>query len=65
MVLINKKRGESTDVLLRRFTKMTKEENIAFDVSRKKFFLKPALLKKEKKRDKLKRKAQERRRLSR
>lgn len=65
MVLINKKRGESTDVLLRRFTKMTKEENIAFDVSRKKFFLKPALLKKEKKRDKLKRRAQERRRLSR
>lgn len=61
MVFVEKKKGESTDRLLRRFTKLTKDENIAFDVSKNMFFKKPAELKKEKKRDKAKRRAQQRR----
>ncbi len=61
MVVVQKKKGESTDRLLRRFTRLTKEENIAFDVSKKMFFKKPSEMKKEKKRDKAKRRAQQRR----
>ncbi|OGK14895.1 30S ribosomal protein S21 [Candidatus Roizmanbacteria bacterium RIFCSPLOWO2_02_FULL_37_19] len=65
MVVVKKKRGENTDTLLKRFTKITKEENIAFDVNKKKYYLKPSLLKKEKMKDKLKRKAMQKKRFSR
>lgn len=58
MVVIERKKGENTDILLKRFTRMSKEENIAFEVGKKKFFLKPSLLKKEKQKERLRRKAQ-------
>jgi len=62
MVVVTKKRGENTDSVLKRFTRVTKEENISWDVAKKKFFLKPSLLRKEKQKERLRRKAQIRRR---
>lgn len=54
MVVLTKKKGESTDKLFRRFTKITKEENIIFDVNKKIFFKNKKELKKEKAREKAK-----------
>ena len=51
MVVVTKKRGENADSMLKRFTKVTKEENINWDVNKKKCFMKPAVLKKEKQKD--------------
>lgn len=59
MIVIVKKQGETKDALFRKFTKIFREENINFDVSKKTFFKKPSLLKKEKEKEKIKRKAQE------
>lgn len=64
MVVVSKKKGESTDKMLRRFTRLTKDENIAFDVSKKMFYKKPSELKKEKRREKQKRKSKARKRLT-
>lgn len=64
MVVVTKKRGENADSMLKRFTKVTKEENINWDVNKKKFFMKPAVLKKEKQKERLRRKAQMRKRFS-
>lgn len=64
MVVVTKKRGENTDSVLRRFTKITKEENINWDINKKKFYMKPSLLRKEKQKERLRKKAQMRRRLS-
>ena len=61
MVVIQKKKGVNVDTLLKRFNKITKEENIAFDVSKKKFFMKPSLMRKEKRKEKLRVRAQQRR----
>lgn len=64
MVVVNKKRGENADSMLKRFTKVTKEENINWDINKKKFFMKPSLLRKEKQKERLRRKAQMRKRFS-
>ncbi len=61
MIVIIKKQGETKDALFRKFTKVFREENITFDVSKKKFFKKPSILKKEKEKDRIKRKVQEQR----
>lgn len=61
MVVVQKKKGESTDRLLKRFVKISKDENINFEVSKKMFFKKPSEMKKEKQKEKAKRKAQQRR----
>lgn len=59
MIVIIKKQGETKDALFRKFTKMFREENIAFDVSKKMFFKNRSLLKKEKEKERIKRKSQE------
>lgn len=59
MIVIIKKQGETKDALFRKFTKMFREENLTFDVSKKMFFKKPSLLKKEKEKERIKRKAYE------
>jgi len=61
MVVIRKKKGENVDTLLRRFNKATKDENLAFEVNKKKHFMKPSLLRKEKRKEKLRQRAQQRR----
>lgn len=53
MVVVTRKKGESTDKVLRKFTKMFREEDIMFDFNKKTFFKKPSLLKKEKQREKV------------
>lgn len=60
MIVIVKKPGETKDSLFKKFSKETKEENLVFEVSKKLFYKKKSLLKKEKEKDRLKRKAQER-----
>lgn len=60
MIVIVKKPGESKDNLFRKFSKETKEENLLFEVSKKLFHKKKSLQKKEKEKDRLKRRAQER-----
>lgn len=58
MVVVTKKKGETTDKLFKRFTRTVREENIAFDVSKKLFHKNPREMKKEKARDKAKMKKQ-------
>lgn len=58
MIVVEKKKNETTDKLFRKFTKIFREEDIVFDVNRKVVYKNPALLKKEKKKEKLKLKAQ-------
>lgn len=60
MIVVEKKKNETTDKLFRKFTKIFREEDIIFDVNRKVVYKNPALLKKEKKKEKLKLKAQRR-----
>lgn len=60
MVIVIRQKGETADNLFRRFSKMAKEENIVFEVTRKMFYKKPSLARKEKEKDRLKRLAQER-----
>ena len=54
MVVVIKKKGETTDKLLKRFTKTVREENIAFDVSKNLFHKNDKEMKKDKMRDKAK-----------
>jgi len=54
MIVVVKKKGETTDKVLRKFSKMFREDDIVFDVNKKVFFKKPSLLKKEKLREKMK-----------
>lgn len=58
MIVVMKKKGESKDILFRKFKKIFSEEDLIFDVNKKVFFKNPALLKKEKMREKMKRRAQ-------
>lgn len=60
MVVISKKKGETTDRMMRRFTKIVREENIIWDVNKKLFYKSPAILRKEKQKERLKRKARSR-----
>jgi len=54
MIVVTRKKGESTDKLLKKFTKLFREEDIIFDVNKKIFYKKPSLLKKEKQRERAK-----------
>jgi len=56
MIVVEKKKNETTDKLFRKFTKMYREEDIIFDVNRKVFYKKPNIVKKEKKRAKIQQK---------
>lgn len=58
MIVVDKKKNETTDKLFRKFTKIFREEEIVFDVNRKVFYKSPSVLKKEKRKEKLKVKAQ-------
>lgn len=58
MVVVIKKKGETTDKLLKRFTKTVREENIAFDVNKNMFHKSDKELKKDKMREKAKMKKQ-------
>lgn len=60
MIVVLKKKGESNDNMFRKFSRMFKDEDIIFEVNKKMFYKKPALLKKEKDREKAKRRAQRR-----
>lgn len=60
MIVIVKKPNETIESLFRKFSQQVKEENITFDVAKKMFYKKPSLLKKEKEKERLKRKSQER-----
>ena len=54
MIVVTRKKGESTDKLLKKFSKLFREEDIIFDVNKKIFYKKPSLLKKEKQRERAK-----------
>lgn len=60
MIVVEKKKNETTDKLFRKFTKIFREEDVIFDVNRKIFYKSPAVLKKEKQKEKLKVRAQKR-----
>jgi ribosomal protein S21 len=60
MIVVLKKKGETNDNIFRKFSRMFKEEDIVFEVNKKMFYKKPAILKKEKDREKSKRRAQKR-----
>lgn len=54
MIVVVKKKGETTEKILKKFSKMFREEDIIFDVNKKVYFKRPAILKKEKLREKMK-----------
>ncbi len=51
MVFISKKRGESKDILFRKFTRSFIDEDVIDDVRKKLFYKKPSLVKKEKEKE--------------
>lgn len=57
MIVVIKKRGETKDTLFKKFSRIFKGEDIVYEVNKKLFFKKPSLLKKEKMRERMKRKA--------
>ncbi len=61
MVVVKKKQGESVDTLLHRFNKQTREEDIKWDVERRKRKMRTKDLKEEKRKRLLKKRAQNRR----
>lgn len=48
MVVVNKKKGESKDILFRKFSKIFVEENVVDEVRKKLFYKKPSTVRKEK-----------------
>ncbi len=62
MIVIVKKKGETKDTFFRKFSRTFKGEDIIYEVNKKLFFKKPSLLKKEKMKERMKRKAQHRKR---
>lgn len=60
MIVVEKKKHETTDKLFKKFIKIFREEDIIFDVNRKVFYKSPSVLKKEKQKEKLRLKAQKR-----
>lgn len=49
MVYVKKKPGESSDVLIRKFSKKVMSEGIIHEMKKREFYLKPSLAKKFKK----------------
>jgi hypothetical protein len=62
MVVVSKKQGESVDTLMHRFNKQTRDEDIKWDVEKKKRHLRGSDLRIEKTKRKQRREAQQRRR---
>lgn len=60
MIVVIKKKGETKDTLFRKFSRLFKGEDIIYEVNKKMFFKKPSLLKKEKMKERMKRKAKSR-----
>lgn len=56
MVVVQKSKGETTEKLIKRFTKMSKDEDIAFYAGLKREFKNKRLLKEAKKRMKIQKK---------
>ena len=54
MVVVKKKRNESKDALFRKFTKIFINERVVDEVRDRLFFKKPSLVRKEKKKEMLK-----------
>ncbi len=54
MVVVIRKKGESKDSLMRKFTKTFIEEDIITQVKKKQFYKKPSLMRKEKEKERLK-----------
>lgn len=57
MIVVIKKKGDNKDNIFRKFSRLFKEENVVFEVNKKMFFKKPALLKKEKLKERFRRRA--------
>lgn len=57
MIVVVKKKGENKESLFKKFSRLFKEDNIIFEVNKKMFFKKPSLLKKEKLKERLRRRA--------
>lgn len=55
MIVVIKKKGESKDKIFKKFTRTFQEEDVIYDVNRKMAFKPPAIAKKEKKREKIRR----------
>lgn len=53
MVVVTRKKGESKDSLMRKFTKTFIEEDIINQVKKKQFYKKPSLLRKEKEKERM------------
>lgn len=53
MVVLTRKKGESKDSLMRKFTKTFIEEDIINEVKKKQFYKKPSLLRKEKEKERM------------
>ncbi len=55
MVVMTKRKGESKDSLLRKFTKSFIEENVVDEVRKRLFYKKPSLARKEKEKERAQR----------
>lgn len=62
MIVIIKRKGETKDTFFKKFTRMFKGEDIIYEVNKKLYFKKPSLLKKEKMKERMKRKARDKKR---
>lgn len=54
MVVVSKKKGESKDIMFRKFSRIFVEENIVDEVRKRLFYKKPSTLRKEKEKEMLK-----------
>lgn len=57
MVIVTKKKGETKDSMFRKFTKIFIEENVVDEVRKKLFYKKPSLLRKEKEKERMQKRA--------
>jgi ribosomal protein S21 len=62
MVVVKKKQGESVDTLMHRFNKQTREEDIKWDVERRKRYMRSSDIRVEKTKRKQRKVAMQRRR---
>jgi ribosomal protein S21 len=54
MVVVTKKKGESKDSMMRKFTRAFIDEDIVTEIRNRQFYKKPSLVKKEKEKERLK-----------
>lgn len=63
MVVVTKKKGETKDALFRKFTKLVMDEQIADEVKKHQYYLKPSLRIKEEEKQRIKKRAMKRKML--